>query len=169
MQNSWYERNQNSNPSKTRPRNGCYICSSSDHKAYECRQRHGGEQTCSSAMIHSTEEWSEKKEGDEIVEMSALEVSDSNAETQKDDDSCADFIDIVKVNGKEVQAPYYTGATKPVLRRELVKKDQYIDKSILCTFPNGVKERYPIAKVEIDGEHYKGIVEVMVMPNLLKD
>src|SRR6218665_2897796 len=170
MQNSWYERNQNSNPSKTRPRNGCYICSSRDHKAYECRQRHGGEQTCSSAMIHSTEEWSEKKEeGDEIVEMSALEVSDSNAETQKDDDSYADFIDIVKVNGKEVQAPYYTGATKPVLRRELVKKDQYIDKSILCTFPNGVKERYPIARVEIDGEHYKAIMEVIVMPNLLKD
>src|SRR6218665_3619863 len=130
----------------------------------------GSEQTYISAMIHSSEERSEKKEeGDEIVEMSALEVSDSNAETQKDDDSYADFIDIFKVNGKEVQALYDTGATKPALRRELVKKDQYIDKSVLCTFPNGVKERYPIARVAIDGEHYKGMVEVMVMPNLLKD
>src|SRR6218665_1335447 len=169
-QNSWNERKQNFNPNKAQPRKGCYICSSSDHKAYECRQRHGGEQTYISAMIHCLEERSEKKEeGDEIVEMLALEVSDSNAEIQKDDDSYADFIDIVKVNGKEVQALYDTGATKPALRRELVKKDQYIDKSVLCTFPNGVKERYPIAKVEIDGEHYKGMVEVMVMPNLLKD
>src|SRR6218665_2862843 len=169
-QNSWNERKQNFNPNKAQPRKGCYICSSSDHKAYECRQRHGGEQTYISAMIHCSEERSEKKEeGDKSVEMSALEVSDSNAETQKDDDSYADFIDIFKVNGKEVQALYDTGATKPALRRELVKKDQYIGKSVLCTFPNGVKERYPITRVAIDGEHYKGIVEVMVMPNLLKD
>src|SRR6218665_1952889 len=169
-QNSWNERRQNFNSNKAQPRKGCYICSSSDHKAYECRQRHGNEQTYISAMRHSTEERSEKKEeDDESVEMSALEVSDSNAETQKKDNSYADFIDIVKVNGKEVQALYDTGSTKPALRRELVKKDQYIDKSVLCTFPTGVKERYPITKVKIDGEHYKGMVEVMVMPNLLKD
>jgi len=104
-------------------------------------------------MIHSTGKRSEKKEeDDEKVEMSALEVGESNAKTQKDDDGYADFIDVVKVNGKEIQALYDTGATKPALKRELVKKDQYIDKSVLCTFTNGTKERYPIAKVEIDGE-----------------
>jgi len=42
------------------------------------------------------------------VEMSALEVDESNAKKQKDDDGCADFIDIIKVNGKEVQALYDT-------------------------------------------------------------
>src|SRR6218665_407050 len=111
-----------------------YICSSSDHKAYECKQRHGGDQTYKLAMIRSMEERREKtEEDDEKVEMSALEVGESNAKTQKDDDGYADFIDIIKVNGKEVQALYDIGATKPALKRELVKKDQYIDKSVLCT------------------------------------
>ena len=127
-QNSWYERNQNLNPNKAQPRKGCYICKSSDHKAYECKQRHGGEQTYTAAMKHSTEERSEKKEeGDEIVEMSPLFVDESIAEGEREDDSYANFIDIVKVNEREVQALYDTGATKPALRRELVKKDQYID------------------------------------------
>src|SRR6218665_2225944 len=169
-QNAWLMRNQNSDPNKTQPRRGCYICNSSEHKAYECKQRNGGKTVYTQAMRHISEERSEKKEeDDEMVEMSALEAGYSNAETKENDDSYADFIDIVKVNGKEIQALYDTGATKPALRRELVKKDQYTDKSVLCTFPNGVKERYPIAKVEVDGEHYKGMVEVMVMPNLLKD
>src|SRR6218665_693968 len=169
-QNAWLMRNQNSDPNKTQPRRGCYICNSSEHKAYECKQRNGSKTVYTQAMRHISEERSEKKEeDDEMVEMSALEAGYSNAETKENDDSYADFIDIVKVNGKEVQALYDTGATKPALRRELVKKDQYIDKSVLCTFANGTKERYPIAKVEVDGEHYKGMVEVMVMPNLLKD
>ena len=121
-------------------------------------------------MIYSTEERREKNEEDnEKVEISALKVGESNVKKQKDHDGYADFIDITKVNGKEVQALYDTVATKPALKRELVKKDQYIDKSVLCTFANGTKERYPIAKVEIDGEYYKSMVEVMVMPNLLKD
>src|SRR6218665_416871 len=81
-QNSWYERNQIFNPSKAQPRKGCYICSSSDHKAYECKQRQGGDQTYKQAMIHSTEERREKKEeDDEKVELSVLEVGESNAKT----------------------------------------------------------------------------------------
>src|SRR6218665_786955 len=107
-------------------------------------------------MIHSTEERREKnEEDDEKVEMSALEVGESDIKKQKDDDGYADFINIIKVNGKEVQALYDTA-----LRRELVKNDQYIDKSVLCRLHLRmvrIKERYPIAKVEIDGEYYNPV------------
>lgn len=67
---------------------------------------------------------------EEKVEMSASEAGDSNVKTVKTDGSYADFIDIFKVNGEVVQAPYDTGATKAALKRDLVKPDQYTNKSV---------------------------------------
>src|SRR6218665_415347 len=135
-QNASLMRNQNSDPNKTQPRRGCYIRNSSEHKAFEYKQRNSSNTTCKQALMHGAEEREEKEEQEEKVAMTAVEVRDSNAKEIKDDDGYADIIDIVKVNGREVQALYDTGATKPALRRELVKKDQYIDKSLLYTFPN---------------------------------
>src|SRR6218665_3516013 len=106
--------------------------------------------------------------GEDIVEMSALTVSTFNVRTEKKDGDYADFIDSLKVNGK-VEALYETGATKAALERDLVRPDQYTDKWVQCRFANGTSARYPIAKVEIEGELFKGMVEVMVIPDLLME
>src|SRR6218665_201278 len=112
---------------------------------------------------------SEDDEGEEEFEMSALTVSESNVRAEKKDGDYADFIDNFKVNGRVVEALYDTGATKAALKRDLVRPDQYTDKWVRCRFANGTSARYPIAKVEIDGELFKGMVEVMVIPDLLKE
>src|SRR6218665_1366586 len=109
------------------------------------------------------------EEGEEKIEMSALTVSESNLRTEKPDGDYADFIDSFKVNGRVVEALYDTRATKAALKRDLVRPDQYTDKWVQCRFANGTSARYPIAKVEIEGELFKGMVEVMVIPDLLKE
>src|SRR6218665_142736 len=149
---------------------GCYICKSNEHKAYECPKRHAAHSTYKSAMIQcENEKKNEGDEGEEKVEMSALTVNESNVRDEKKDGDYADFIDCFKVNGRIVKALYDTGATKAALKNDLVRPDQYTDKWVRCRFANSTSARYPIAKVEIDGKLFTGMVEVMVIPDLLKE
>src|SRR6218665_904518 len=167
---NWHLKNQNSDGNKGQMKQGCFICKSNEHKAYECPKRYGEHSAYKNAMIQcENEKKSEDDEGEEEFEMYALAVSESNARAEKKDGDYADFIDKFKVNGRVVEALYDTGATKAGLKRDLVRPDQYTDKWVRCRFANGTSARYPIAKVEIDGELFKGMVEVMVIPDLLKE
>ena len=75
----------------------------------------------------------------------------------------------MKVDGRKVQCLYDTGATKAALKQGLEKPEQYNGKFAWCYFANGTSAKYPLANVEVEGEYFKGLVEVMVVPNLLKD
>src|SRR6218665_437803 len=168
--NHWHLKNQNSDGNKGQMKQRCFICRSNEHKANECPKRYGEHSAYKNAMIQcENEKKSEDDEGEEEFEMYALAVSESNARAEKKDGDYADFIDNFKVNGRVVEALYDTGATKAALKRDLVRPDQYTDKWVRCRFANGTSARYPIAKVEIDGELFKGMVEVMVIPDLLKE
>src|SRR6218665_2592797 len=168
--NHWHLKNQNSDGNKEQMKQRCFICKSNEHKAYECPKRYGEHSAYKNAMIQcENEKKSKDDEGEEEFEMYALAVSESNARAEKKDEDYADFIDKFKVNGRVVEALYDTGATKAALKRDLVRPDQYTDKWVRCRFANGTSARYPIAKVEIDGELFKGMVEVMVIPDLLKE
>src|SRR6218665_3266680 len=168
--NHWHLKNQNSDGNKGQMKQGYFICKSNEHKTYECPKRYGEHAAYKNTMIQCD---NEKKnggdEGEEKVEMSALTVSESNVRIEKKDGDYADFINSFKVNRRVVEALYDTGATKAALKRDLVTPDQYTDKWVQCRFANGTSARYPIAKVEIDGELFKGMVEVMVIPDLLKE
>src|SRR6218665_3153317 len=167
--NPWHLKNQNSDGNKGHMNKGCFVCKSNEHKAYECPKRYGEHSTYKQAMLQCEyEKKNEGDEGEEKVEMSALTLSESNVRDEKKDGDYADFIDSFKVNGRIVKALYDTGATKAALKSDLVRPDQYTDKWVQCKFANGTSARYPIAKVEIDGELFKGMVEVMVIPDLLK-
>src|SRR6218665_579917 len=101
------------------------------------------------------------------VMMLTLEVSDDQNKNSVEE--YKDFIDTVKVNGRSVQSLYDTGATKAAIRQGLEKTDQYTGKYAWCKFPNGTTARYPLAKVEVEGENFRVLVEGMVLPNLLKE
>src|SRR6218665_2243906 len=168
--NPWHLKNQNSDGNKGHMNKGCFVCKSNEHKAYECPKRYGEHSTYKQAMLQCEyEKKNEGDEGEEKVEMSALTLSESNVRDEKKDGDYADFIDSFKVNGRIVKALYDTGATKAALKSDLVRPDQYTNKWVKCRFANGTSARYPIAKVEIDGELFKGMVEVMVIPDLLKE
>src|SRR6218665_69238 len=165
--NHWHLKNQNSDGNKGQMKQRCFICKSNEHKANECPRRYGEHSAYKNVMIQCENE--NKSEDDEEFEMYALAVNESNARAEKKDGDYADLIDNFKVNGRVVEALYDTGAMKAALKRDLVRPDQYTDKWVQCRFANGTSARYPIAKVEIDGELFKGMVEVMVIPDLLKE
>src|SRR6218665_3704796 len=96
-----------------------------------------------------------------------LEVSDD--QNKNSVEAYKDFIDTVKLNGRSVQSLCDTGATKAAIRQGLEKTNQYTGKYAWCKFPNGTTARYPLANVEVEGETFRGLVEVMVVPNLLKE
>lgn len=99
--------------------------------------------------------------------MAFSEVMDTkNGENRKTHE---DYVEKVKVNGKDAYSFYDTGASKVAVKRELVKQNQYTGKKVLCRFANGTSDEYPTAVIEIDGEGYQGQVEAIVIPNLIKD
>lgn len=56
-----------------------------------------------------------------------------------------DFIDVVKVNGKEVQSIFDTNATKPATWPGLQQQEQVTGKFSSCKFVNGYFAKYPLA------------------------
>src|SRR6218665_1878823 len=156
LSNHWHLKNQNSDGNKGQMKQGCFICKSNEHKAYECPKRYGEHSAYKIAMIQGdNEKRNGGDEGDEKVEMSAFTESESNVRTEKKDGDYTDCIDSFKVNGRVVEALYDTVATKAALKIDLVRPDQYTDKWVQCRFANGTSARYPIAKVEIDGDYLK--------------
>ena len=84
---------------------------------------------------------------------------------ESSDERYTDFI----VNARSVKSLYDTGATKAAIRKVLKKPDQYTGKYAWCKCVNGTTAKYQLANVEVEGEHFRGLVQVMVVPNLLKE
>src|SRR6218665_1830680 len=165
----WYEKKSYQQGNRDNQKRGCFVCADPSHRAFNCPNKYKGQQVNYNAMMLCTEEKEQVEvENDEAqVMLLTLEVSDDQKRNSVD--VYKDFIDTVKVNGRSVQSLYDTGATKAAIRKGLEKTDQYTGKYTWCKFPNGTMAKYPLAKVEVEGEHFRGLVEVMVVPNLLKE
>src|SRR6218665_1768118 len=165
----WYEKKSYQQGNRDNQKRGCFVCADPSHRAFNCPNKYKGQQVNYNAMMLCTEEKEQVEvENDEAqVMLLTLEVSDDQKKNSVD--VYKDFIDTVKVNGRSVQSLYDTGATKAAIRKGLEKTDQYTGKYTWCKFPNGTTARYPLANVEVEGEHFRGLVEVMVVPNLLKE
>ena len=165
----WYASKPQQHGNRDSRGGGCYICGDQSHRAFSCPKRHGSDAAYRNAVMLCTEEKEHVEMGEDETQamMSMLEASDD--QKKNEDEVYGDFIDTVKVNGRRVQCLYDTGTTKAALKQGLEKPEQYNGKFARCKFPNGTSIKYPLANVEVEGEYFKGLVEVMVVPNLLKD
>lgn len=134
-----------------------------------CPKKYGEQTANRNAIMMCTDEKSqvETSEEDAHAVMSTLEVQ--SEEKKVEGGVYGDLIEMVKVNAKTMQSLYDTGATKAALRQWLEKPEQLIGKFEWCKFQKGMSAKYPLANVEIEGEYFKSLVELMVVPNLVKD
>src|SRR6218665_3953659 len=146
----------------------CFVCSDTSHRAFNCPNKYKGQQmNCNAVMLFPEEKEQVEVKNDEAqVMLLTLEVSDDQEKNSVE--VYAGFIDTVKVSGRSVQSLYDTGATKAAIRQGLEKTNQYTGKYAWCKFPNGTTARYRLANVEVEGENFRGLVELMVELNLLR-
>src|SRR6218665_956916 len=165
----WYQKKSHPQGNRDNQKGGCFVCSDTSHRAFYCPHKYNEQQVHRNAVMLCMEEKEpvEVRNDEAQVMLLTLEVSDD--QNKNSVEAYKDFIDTVKVNGRSVQSLYDTGATKAAIRQGLEKTNQYTGKYAWCKFANGTTARYPLAKVEVEGEHFRGLVEVMVVPNLLKE
>lgn len=99
--------------------------------------------------------------------MTFSEVMDTNDEEKRKANE--DYVEKIKVNGKDAYSFSDTGVSKVAVRRILVKQSQYTVKKVLSRFANGTSDEYFTAIIDIDGKGFKGQVAAIVIPNLIKD
>src|SRR6218665_191710 len=165
----WYEKKSHLQGNRDNQKGGCFVCSDTSHRAFNCPNKYKGQQmNCNAVMLFPEEKEQVEVKNDEAqVMLLTLEVSDDQEKNSVE--VYAGFIDTVKVSGRSVQSLYDTGATKAAIRQGLEKTNQYTGKYAWCKFPNGTTARYRLANVEVEGKKFQGLVEVMVVPNLLKE
>src|SRR6218665_2868396 len=110
----WYQKKSHPQGNRDNQKGGCFVCSDTSHRAFNCPHKHDGQQVHRNAVMLCMEEKEpvEVRNDEAQVMMLTLEVSDdqnNSVEVYKD------FIDTVKVNGRSVQSLYDTGATKAAI------------------------------------------------------
>jgi len=73
------------------------------------------------------------------------------------------------MNGKSVTVLRDTGCSTVVVRRSLVKNDQYTGREEICYLIDGTVRRTPVVEVQVDTPFYKGQVTAVCMDNPLHD
>ena len=94
--------------------------------------------------------------GEEVVE----EVMESYVHTSEDRNRA--YQCTVRIEGVEAKAMRDTGATQTQVHKNLVPARCYTGRSKTVVYANNMRERLPIARVDMETPYFSGMVEVLV-------
>src|ERR1043165_8935867 len=169
----------------------CYVCKTPGHRAYNCPNKFKGhvKHTAAAIQVFENRRYKEMNErgrcdvmcGSESDNWRIPQVQNSEADGKATsafvtDVRCHDLDKSnsvntqhrVKLNGKEAECLYDSGATCCVVKRNLIDRSALTGKETLCTLIDGSTRLFPTANVTIEGEYFTGQIEALVMENPMK-
>jgi len=171
-----------------KPKSGCFVCGSLNHKAFECPQRsnpqdqnrkeQGKQQqwqhhvaACQVVEEEYENEWNERTvniPGIGNVPVIAA-VSDSRSEKRQITNKRNKHTSFGEVNNVRVELLRDSGSSVSVLRSALVAPEQYTGKQFTCLLVDNCVKNCPQAVVEVDTKYYKGRLPVVCMERCIYD
>ena len=144
---------------------GCYNCGSWLHYANKCDKARQTNKTHTVATMQCVEE----KKGDEARPTVHIACYKHNSAKSNDGKTLAEKenMSTVLVNGQTVRCLYDTGSSCVAVRKGLEKPRPYTGRKVTCVFANGMREDYPTAWIDIQGDEFVGSAEALVIENLV--
>ena len=142
---------------------GCFRCGSKSHYLNQCDKRDKPDRDYRVAAIQGGEELDRTNDKREAV------ISYCSAYLEQKGSYATEghkYQGPAVINGHETQGIFDSGSNCVAVREDLIEHDKYTDQRIMCTFMNGVKQEYPMARVEIQSEFLTGVVEAAVIRDL---